>query len=106
MSPNTFRFDCAACGTHSPDAPSRFEAADLADEHERRHHDGEPTTTTHATAWLAEPGIVMCESCRHRPATTTWSHDEAGDPFTLCADCAALIPVTVATARPSLGRSR
>ncbi len=106
MSDTAFRFDCAACGSSSPDIPSRAEAADHADAHERTLHDCEPTTTTHATARLVEPGIVMCESCRHRPATTTWAHDEAGDPFTLCADCAALIPVTVATARPSLRRSR
>jgi hypothetical protein len=41
------------------------------------------TTTTTAAA-----GLGVCESCRRRPATVTWSHPAAGAPFALCTGCA------------------
>jgi hypothetical protein len=43
-------------------------------------------TTTAAGLGMSELGV--CESCRRRPATVTWSHPAAGAPFALCTGCA------------------
>ena len=76
----------------------------------------EPTPTTSppppptAPAPAVPPAIgtaagSVCESCRHAVATTSWAHPDAGQPFTLCTDCAALIPITITRATPTARRA-
>jgi hypothetical protein len=102
---HAYRFLCLTCNQTSIATATRSEAAHLADTHEQLHHAGAPTAAVIRCDGLPgadDPPVgarTLCESCRNALATTTWAHDEAGSPFDLCADCAALIPTTVVRAR-------
>lgn len=102
---HAYRFVCLSCNQTSIATATRNEAAHLADTHEQLHHAGAPTAAVIRSDGLPDAddppagARKLCESCRHALATTTWAHDEAGAPFDLCPDCAALIPTTVTRVR-------
>ena len=99
-----FVYACSDCAVAAGPYPTRGEADLLAGAHDTLHHHGRPTACVSGQDW--------CESCRRRPAVTSWHHPAAGAPFALCRACApvddgelsrtaALQPMAWASTRPA-----